>query len=116
MQSLIDELDNADPFYFIPRDDVVNRVLNPAFTVSSSVDCMMGYFTSHSLSEIAPGLAVFLSRTTAPLRLVVSPFISTIDHEAIQFGYRSAEEISEQLFEEGLPSANALAHHTLSCF
>src|SRR5688500_14663205 len=116
MASLLEDLDNSDPMFVIPRDDVIDTVLNPAFKAATSVDCMMGYFTSHSLAEIAPGLAIYLTKSKNPLRLVISPFITAADYEAIQSGFRSADEFAETSFEDDLPNANALVQHTLRCF
>lgn len=108
-------LKSAKPLYVLPREDVVGEVLIPALKCVDSVDCMMGFFSSHSFSEIAPGLASFLSRTTHPLRLIVSPFLSSADQEAIKSGLSSTDEIAANLVIQSLPDADALSRHTLSC-
>lgn len=108
-------LDKAQPLYFVPRDDIVNEVLVPAFSASSAVDCMMGFFSSHSLAEIAPGLATFIRDSNDPIRLVVSPFLSENDQNALKAGIATDEEASTKKVLAELPDADELARHTLSC-
>lgn len=108
-------LETAHPLYVIPLDNMVDGALIPALKSADSVDCMMGFFSSHSFAEIAPGLASFLNRTTQPLRLVVSPYLSPADQEAIKLGLRLADEIAVEWMVQGLPDADALSRHTLSC-
>jgi len=108
-------LESAKPLYVLPRENVIDEVLVPALKCVDSVDCMMGFFSSHSFAEIAPGLANFLGRTTQPLRLVVSPYLSPADQEAIKLGLSSVDEIATNIVVQSLPDADALSRHTLSC-
>ena len=66
--SLMTALGDAHPLYVLPKDPVTEEVLLPALRATKSLDVMMGYFSSSSLSEIAPGLATFLRNAQAPLR------------------------------------------------
>ena len=113
--TLQDALDTAKPLYFIPREDVVDEVLVPAFRNATAVDCMMGFFSSHSLAEIAPGLATYLRKSTEPMRLVVSPFLDPSDQEALRLGLHPAEEVASRVLLTTLPDADDLAQHTLAC-
>lgn len=109
-------LNTAAPLYLLPQDDAVGEVLIPAFSVADSVDCMMGFFSSGSLAELAPGLANYLARSDRPLRLVVSPYLGSEDQEAIRLATEEdAKEITTNSLVRDLPDADALAAHTLDC-
>ena len=88
--ALKDGISDARPLYFLPKDPVTQEVLIPALQASCSVDLMMGYFSSSSFAEIAPGLAAFLKNSNAPVRLVVSPFLTENDFATI---IKSDEEL-----------------------
>lgn len=108
-------LSSAEPIYILPKDDIAQHVLIPALGAASAADVMMGFFSSHALGEIAPGLATYLSSTQAPLRLVISPFLSASDREAISQGV-SEGSIVERFLDRTLPDADEIGRHTLTCF
>lgn len=112
---LVDILSDVEPIYILPKDDVAELVISPALKACSSADVMIGYFTSQSLAEIAPGLAAYLCSTTEPLRLIVSPYLTTEDQEALRTGTLGSQELTMQRLEAGLPDADALARHSLEC-
>ena len=58
---LKEQLSNCKSLYILPRDDLVNDILVPAFKASHKVRICMGYFSSASFVEIASGLATFLN-------------------------------------------------------
>lgn len=106
-------LEAAPPMFFLPKDDLLPTLV-PAIGSADSLDCMMGFFASSSFAEIAPGLASFLRRSDNPMRLIMSPFVSPGDREALELG-ADAGMIVESRLAETLPDADALAAHTLSC-
>lgn len=112
---LIRALSAAEPLFLLPRDDVVELVICPALRSSVSADIMIGFFTSHSLSEIAPGLAAYLRSTSEPLRLVMSPIISFEDREILELGHEAIDALILSKFAGMLPDADALARHALEC-
>lgn len=105
--------------YVIPRDDFVHSVLIASLRLSSSVDCMFGFFSSEALRSIAPGLAEYLVRTDSPMRLIVSPNISAQDVAALREGVSTPSQILEarlrKLLGEAKVSASALVKHTMEC-
>ncbi len=105
--------------YVIPRDDFVHSVLIASLRLSNSVDCMFGFFGSEALRSIAPGLAEYLVRTDSPMRLIVSPNISTQDATALREGVSTPSEVLEarlkELLGEAKVSPSALVKHTLEC-
>jgi len=107
-------LRGAGPIYVLPKDDVAEQVITPALAASSSARIMIGFFASQALGEIAPGLATYLRETSAPLRLVVSPFLTSADQEALARGV-DGTVLAETVFAGNLPNADELARHTLSC-
>ncbi len=76
-----------------------------------------GFFSSRCLAQIAPGLAVFVSDTRNPLKLMVSPAISKEDREAIRKGIREPQvvlnETIERLFDGARLSESAIERHTI---
>ena len=111
---VLEQLEAAPPLYVLPRDDLLS-VLVPAIGASDRLDCMMGFFASSSFAEIAPGLAAFLRRGDRPIRLIISPYVSARDQEAMRSGLREPADIAEQIFLDNLPDADDLAKHTLAC-
>lgn len=107
-------LETAPPLYVLPRDDLLS-VLVPAIGAADQLDCMMGFFASSSFAEIAPGLATYLRRSSRPIRLLISPYVSERDQEAMRSGLADPAEIAERLVLETLPDADDLARHTLAC-
>ncbi|RFP86251.1 hypothetical protein DZK27_15035 [Rhodobacteraceae bacterium 63075] len=84
-------------------------------SASNNVDIMMGFFSSRSFSEIAPGLAAFLSQSTESIRLIVSPYISEDDQKALREGLLDASKFVSSSLERMMPDAEELADHTLKC-
>ena len=103
---------NYKALYVIPRDDFAHSVLIPSLRLSASVDCMFGFFGSEALRSIAPGLAEYLVRGDSPMRLIVSPNISTQDVAALREGVSTPREVLEirlrELLGEAKVSASAL--------
>ena len=112
--NLEEALRGAAPIYVLPKDDVAEKVITPALAASATARVMMGFFASQALGEIAPGLATFLRETAAPLQLIVSPFLTKSDQEALARGLDGVELAGMKLSEK-LPDADALSRHTLAC-
>ncbi len=112
-EAVLGALEGAPPMFILPRDDLTSTLV-PAIGASASLDCMMGFFASSSLAEIAPGLATFLRLSAAPMRLLVSPFITPADQAALKEGL-DVEALAESLFPGSVPDADQLALHTLKC-
>ena len=113
--SLKAAISNAQPLYFLPKDRVVQEVLIPALQASRSVDLMMGYFSSGSFAEIAPGLATFLRNSNAPMRMVVSPFLTEDDFEALTKSDEELRNLAERILIEDILGQDVIVHHTLEC-
>ena len=108
-------ISNIRPLYILPKDSMTEDVLIPCFRSATSVDCMMGFFSSEILVSLAPGLATFINCSGESLRLIISPLLRTEDRKAIELGTTSAEEIAYAPLEEFVVTENAIAQHTLKC-
>ena len=111
-RAVLEALEQAAPMFVLPRDDLLPTLV-PAIGASASLDCMMGFFASSSLAEIAPGLATFLRDRSDPMRLLVSPYITATDQEALRAGMDPGA-LADALFQT-TPDADELAVHTLRC-
>ena len=105
------------PAYEIPHDDLVSEVLIPAMRSCEEVRLAAGFFSSRCLSQLAPGLAEFVNKTSNSLDLLVSTEITQEDREAIHRGVKAAEEVLssalEQLFEGAFLSPSAVERHAV---
>ena len=106
---------DIQPLYILPKDPVTKDVLIPCFQSATSVDCMMGFFSSEILASLAPGLASFIDCSDESLRLIISPLLRTEDREAIELGTTSTEELVHEALEDFILTENAIAQHTLKC-
>ena len=120
MSGLIGALTDVAPIYEIPDDDLIGEVLVPAMSHADEVWVGSGYFSSHCLAQVAPGLADFIERSQAPLKLLISPEISPEDRAAIKKGVTTEQDLvdrlAEDIFEGGTLSESALIEHTRECF
>ena len=108
-------LADAHPLYVLPKDPVTTSVLIPALEVTNSLRVMMGYFSSSSFAEIAPGLATFLRNTEAALEMVISPFFTDGDFEALTRDEERLVHCAQEIFLGEIPDEEALSRHTLEC-
>ena len=111
----IARLADLRPLFVLPDDDLPGEVLIPAFRASERAACMMGFFSSASLTTLAPGLATFLNETEGKLRLIVSPFISEEDQVALAAGLTDASAVADRAIAEIVVTEDTLARHTLDC-
>ena len=114
-QTLKDALSPAASLYVLPKDPLFSQVLVPALGSSTSLDIMMGYFASSSLEDIAPGLATFLRNTQAPLRIIVSPFLTNTDFDALTQDESHLADLARQVLVDEIPTEQHLSRHTLEC-
>ena len=108
-------LADANPLYVLPKEPVTAQVLIPALMTTVSLDVMMGYFSSSSFAEIAPGLATFLRNTKAPLRMVISPFLTDDDFDALIQDDDRLASLAQKILIDDVPGEDALVRHTLEC-
>lgn len=109
-------LAEAQPLYVLPKDDVTAEVLVPALRSSASLDVMIGYFSSSSFAELAPGLATFLRNTESPLRMVVSPFVTTDDYRVLTNNKAELASFVRRILIDDVPDEDTIVRHTLACF
>jgi len=109
---------NLKPVYFIPNDNISKDVLIPALDDAIRYDIMTAFFTSGAIREIAPGLAKYISNDKQ-VRLVISPYLSKKDKDAIQNGIKYGQEVLEEALRkhisDSLISHESLVKFTLQC-
>ena len=115
ISDLKEALADAQPLYVLPKDPVTAAVLVPALEATKSLRVMMGYFSSSSFAEIAPGLATFLRNTEAPLEMVISPFVTDRDFETLTRDEEALTRYAQTIFLADVPDEEALTRHTLEC-
>jgi superfamily II DNA or RNA helicase len=112
-------LDDRKLKWRMPEDRVAEEVLIPGLRAADGFDCMVGFFGGEALRQLAPGLASFISRTAAPMRLLVSPLLSDDDLAGIKAGLTLPEEILAgaigAALNDEIALTDALANHTLHC-
>ena len=108
-------MDAIHPLYILPRDPLGEEVLIPSFKVATSVDCMVGFFSSEVLASLAPGLATYIESSANSFRLIISPFIRKEDQVAIENGINSTSVVSAKIIDELKITKDLLQMHTLKC-
>lgn len=108
-------LKGTRPLYFLPTDPFAEEILIPGFQASDRVDCMVGFFSSAILAELAPGLATYINHSNDIVRLIISPYLRDEDKAAIEEGTKSKAEVSSELLEKTIVTEDELERHTLRC-
>ena len=111
----LSDIPGIQPIYFLPDDNLAEEVLIPCLAAGDTFDCMVGFFSSRSFAQLAPGLASFLEDPKRTLRLIVSPFLTQADREAIENGLKSETTIVEESMEALLVSEEGIVRHTFRC-
>lgn len=112
---LMARLAKVRPLYEVPENDLIGEVLVPALETADRVDIAVGFFSSHCISQIAPGLASLIDREIT-CRLLVSPELSEEDREAIERGLREPEAVIDAFMVDLLREpSEALVAHTADC-
>ncbi len=106
--------------YRLPRDPLVQEVLNPAFANSSRVMGAFGWFSSAWLASLSHGLAQFLSSPhRETIRLVIAPALFPSDREFLgklsEGDQWAIDRILEVVGAAGTPDADALERHAVEC-
>ncbi|MXX96744.1 MAG: DEAD/DEAH box helicase [Rhodothermaceae bacterium] len=114
-ERMIRLLEDVHPLYMLPGDPFVEEILIPGFRVADKVDCMVGFFSSHVLALLAPGLATYIAGSKNSFRLIISPLLSTQDKIAIEEGVSSVESVAERIMEDLIITEDLLQNHTLKC-
>jgi superfamily II DNA or RNA helicase len=108
-------LDGVRPLYVLPREPFAEEILIPGFAAAEQVDCMVGFFSSAILAQLAPGLATYLQRPSHKFRLVISPVLSPEDQKAIEDGLKSIGQVMTEMMEQAFVTVDLLERHTLKC-
>lgn len=109
------ELDELPPIFFPSEANIDKELFAPLARNSTSLDCMVGYFTSGVLGELANAIASYLKiASNEPMRFIVSPNLSSSDLLAIQSAYESGEEYFSILFPDIYLTESEIKKHTVA--
>ncbi len=86
---------NIEREYRIPRDNIIKEMYIPLLKNAIEYKRSVGYFSSTSLVEISIGI-VNLINNNGKMSLIVSPYLSDEDIEAINKGYEIRDDIIEK--------------------
>jgi len=108
-------LDTVLPGYEIPNDDLVGEVLIPAMRCAQEVRIGSGFFSSHCLAQVGPGLAEFLAHDGV-VDLLASTELSVEDKEAIERGVTAPQQVIERFAVSLLDDTQScLTNHAVDC-
>ena len=94
-------IDQLKSIYFPSECDVDKELYYPVAQQSDSMDCMVGYFTSGSLKELAQSIVAYLNTpSSSPMRLIASPSFAEADLQAIRRGLETDENVIPLLFPD----------------
>ena len=108
-------LNALSPVYFPNEDNIVKSLFLPVAKVSSSFDCLSGYFSSSVLTELAEPLAYLFENPQTTGRFIVSPNLSEKDKNALLSAYDEGDSIIDYLFDkkENIEAAKKLDFLTI---
>lgn len=108
-------IDELPPIFYPSEKNIDSGLFQPVASVSTKLDCMVGYFTSGVLSELALTLASYLRIEDAdPMRFVISPNIDINDLAAIRQAYSEGADFFGILFPDFSISETSLRTYTVS--
>ena len=117
---LTDEKTLKPGLFPLPDVRVARHILIPGFRAATNVRGAFGWFTAGWIQQLAPGLAVYLTRDdTEPMEFTVAPALFSAERAAVERGAQMTEEEAARLvadvFIEGRVDAGPLARHALDC-
>ena len=113
---LKEKLSSYRSIYILPRDDLANDILVPAFKASHKVRICMGYFSSASFIEIANGLATFLNENDGKIELIISPHITETDRPVIMMDENELRTFVENSIFDINEGQSDIVKYCLACF
>ena len=63
----------------VPRDDIVQDLLNPVFEKSDRVDIMAGFYSSSAIRELGYGICELIKNPRGKLRIICSEYLDKKD-------------------------------------
>lgn len=115
----LEDLNLKKPIYFLPKDDIINEVYIPCLKLSDRYDCMTAFFHNNSFKELAFGISDFINNQNGVMRLLISPYLSIEDQEALHLGCKDSEETLKnfltKIYGDKIINSSSLEQHTLKC-
>ena len=94
-------VDALRSIYFPKECNVDRELFLPLAKCSQGLDCMVGYFTSGSLRELAEALSCYLRASSSrQMRFIVSPNLEGADMESIRLALNADKNLLPLLFPD----------------
>jgi HKD family nuclease len=97
----------------LPKDDIINGALNPAFAASINVNIMAGFYSSGAIRELAYGLSHLIVNPKGKLRIVCSQYLNEQDIPSDDT--EKVNSIVDQLFLDKTKAMDAIVSYTREC-
>lgn len=98
-KTLTQSINQLKSIYFPSESKIDSELFLPLAAQADSIDCMVGYFTSNFLSELASTISIYLnSASTKKIRFIVSPNLDPSDLEKLQQAHEQGESYFSILF------------------
>ena len=108
-------MEKLSPIFFPSEGNVDQDLFQPVASQSESLDCMVGYFSSGVLSELALTISSYLKlHAVQPMRFIVSPNINETDLAAIRDAYSANSDFFHVLFPNFDITEDSLRSYTVS--
>jgi superfamily II DNA or RNA helicase len=109
-------IDDLKPLYFPNEVNVDTELFLPVSQISSSIECMSGYFTSGFLAELAQSILCYINSNNESIKFIISPNLSPEDMETLIRAQKADEDILEKLFPNYKIETESLRSKTLDAF
>lgn len=107
-------LDKLKPIYFPSECSLDSELFLHIAENTTQLDCMVGYFTSGSLRELARSIACYLSSSSVhKLRFIISPNLIAEDIEALESAINSDRNLMPFLFPDFVLDEETLRSKTV---
>ncbi len=113
---LKNNLSNCRSLFMLPRDNLAEEVLIPAFKASKRVRILMGYFSSASFGQIANGLATFLNENEGQIELIISPYLTATDRSVLMMDNDERRTFVENSMFDIAEGESDIITYCLACF
>lgn len=109
-------LEDLRPIYFPNEINVDSELFYPISSVSKSIKCMSGYFTSGVLAELAQSIMCYLKSNQSGIKFIISPNLTEEDLKVLIDAQNADEDILEKLFPKYSVEEDNLRTKTLETF
>jgi len=109
------KIDHLPSLYFPSEGNIDKELFQPVASNARTLDCMVGYFSSGVLSELALTMSSYLMiNDAAPMRFIISPNVNESDFLAIRSAYESGADFFKILFPNLILTENSIRTYNVA--